>query len=219
MSMSAEKSYRKLLWILVLLGVTLDQTSKYTVFRWLYNEARGDECVVFSGVFKFIAEYPKGGNRKPLNVSPPENALRPLRTLSGEFLPSVNQGALFGFLRDYKMLANGIFAVVSIVAAGAISYWSTRPATARDPVLCASLGLILAGTLGNLYDRLVFQGVRDFLYFHWFEFPVFNVADSCLVCGAFLLVAHSYFHRPAAAPELTPEVALSSVAAGSAAHR
>jgi signal peptidase II len=212
MSVSAEKSYRKLLWILVLLGITLDQTSKYGVFRWLYNEAEGGRYVVVRGVFRLIAEYPAKEER----VTPPENALRPLRTASGEYLPKVNQGALFGFLHDYKTLANGIFAIVSIAAAAAIVYWSTRPATARDPALCTSLGLILAGTLGNLYDRLIFNGVRDFLYFHWFEFPVFNVADCCLVCGALLLVAHAYFHRPAPAPDQTREVALSAVATGQA---
>jgi signal peptidase II len=215
MSMPAEKSYRKLLWLLVLLGITLDQASKYSVFRWLYNEADGGRYIVIPGVFKLIAEYPEREER----VIPPENALKRLRTVSGDFLPKVNQGALFGFLHDYKTLANGIFALVSIAAAGAICYWSTRSATARDPALCTSLGLILAGTLGNLYDRLIFNGVRDFLYFHWFEFPVFNVADCCLVCGAFLLVAHAYFHRPAAAPEQAGEVALSAVATAPAEYQ
>ena len=62
--------------------------------------------------------------------------------------------------------------------------------------------LILGGTLGNLYDRVVFHGVRDFL--HWsyaFDWPVFNIADCCLVSGAFLLLFQAFFakHEQAAA--------------------
>jgi len=64
------------------------------------------------------------------------------------------------------------------------------------------LGLILAGTLGNLYDRVVFNGVRDFLYFHLIEWPVFNIADCCLVCGAFLLLAQAFLGRSTRPGEL-----------------
>ena len=47
-----------------------------------------------------------------------------------------------------------------------------------------ALGLILGGTLGNLYDRVVYDGVRDFIdwHYHDLEWPVFNIADCCLVC-------------------------------------
>ena len=125
-------------------------------------------------------------------------------------MPKVNQGALFGLGGEYKKYANSIFAVVSIVAALSIIFWSTRPSTARDGALCAALGLILAGTLGNLYDRLIFDGVRDFLYFHWFEWPVFNVADCCLVCGAGLLLLQAFWGRPVKQLQESKEMALSA---------
>ena len=86
----------------------------------------------------------------------------------------------------------------------------TRPTTARDRALCGALGLILAGTLGNLYDRLIFDGVRDFLYFHWFEWPVFNLADCCLVCGAFLLLVQAFWSKPVKQREESKEMALST---------
>jgi lipoprotein signal peptidase len=71
--------------------------------------------------------------------------------------------------------------------------------------LCAALGLILAGTLGNLYDRLVFNGVRDFLHWDYFyDWPVFNVADCCLVCGAGLLLLQAFGKQ---APRNSPEPA------------
>ena len=96
-------------------------------------------------------------------------------------MPRVNHGALFGIGQNQKGLANGIFAAVSVLAAVAIMVWGTRRNTAREKGLMAALGLILGGTVGNLYDRLIFGGVRDFLYFYRIEWPVFNVADCCLV--------------------------------------
>jgi len=112
-------------------------------------------------------------------------------------VPHVNKGALFGWLSNHQNLANGGFAVISLLAAVAIAYWSFQKATVRDPWLCAALGLILAGTLGNLYDRVVFDGVRDFLHWNYlFDWPVFNFADCCLVCGAFLLLIQAFGTQP-----------------------
>src|SRR5262249_205859 len=112
----------------------------------------------------------------------------PLRNLSSDRMPHVNHGALFGFLNDQKGGANNIFAGVSVLAGIAIVGWSFRKSAAADRLLCAALGLILAGTLGNLYDRVVFGGVRDFLFFYAIDWPVFNLADCFLVCGAFALL-------------------------------
>jgi signal peptidase II len=198
-----ERSYRSLLWTLVLLGASLDQAGKYLVFKWLYSDGAGGEYVLVPGAFKLLSQFTD-------KREPAQNLLAPLRTWSGSMLPKVNHGALFGLGGEYKKYANGIFATVSVVAALAIIFWSTRPSTARDGWLCAALGLILAGTLGNLYDRLIFGGVRDFLYFHWFEWPVFNIADCCLVCGAFLLLVQAFWNHPARQPQESKEVALSA---------
>ena len=205
----AERSYRGLLWTLAVLGTTLDQVSKYGVFRWLYHDGEGGQYVIVPDVFKLFTQFTNQRETAP-------GLLGLLRTGSGPILPKVNHGALFGIGDkpphplfatistwlglDPATLANGVFAAVSLLAVVAIVYWTTRPSTTSDWSLCAALGLILAGTLGNLYDRLIFDGVRDFLYFHWFEFPVFNVADSCLVCGACLLLIQAFWSRPAATP-------------------
>jgi lipoprotein signal peptidase len=201
-----QRSFRGLLWTLALVGRFLDQFTKYSIFAWLCpaNGGRG-EYEVCPGVFSFLSDYTsstEGGT----------GLLAWLRTRSSELLPKVNQGALFGLGNESGVLCtvghwsftfNHLFAIVSVLAAVAIIYWSTRRATAHDWPLCLSLGLILAGTLGNLYDRIVFQGVRDFLWFHLtnaqgkmiFNYPVFNVADCCLVCGACLLLLQAYRTR------------------------
>lgn len=197
-----ERSYRSLFWSLAILGVTLDQVSKYGVFRWLYNSGEGDEFQIWQGVFRFVTTYTHQRDSGT-------EWLSPLRTWSGDVQPLVNQGALFGLGNGYSGVANLVFAGVSILAAAAIILWTFRKASARDAALCAALGLILAGTLGNLYDRLVFGGVRDFLHFYWIEWPVFNVADCCLVVGACVLLAHAFW---APATEPVPQAANRSTA-------
>ncbi len=204
MKAMVHRSYRGLLWSLALVGLTLDQITKYGVFRWLYNDGQGDQLEVIPGVFKLLTQF---SSTRELG----DHWLAPLRTWSGDILPKVNHGALFGLGGEYVTLANSLFALVSVVAALAIAYWSTRPITAHDPWLCAALGLILAGTLGNLYDRIVFNGVRDFLYFYWIEWPVFNIADCCLVTGACLLLAQAFWSRSVPVEQPASEVAVAEV--------
>lgn len=200
----AQSNYRWLLWVLALLGVTLDQGTKYGVFKWLYPtevQSYQKEYNIVPGAFELLVQYTK-------EREPAESILSPLRTVSGELLPKVNHGALFGLAGEYAHAANALFAMVSILAAGAIIVWSRRATTSRDLPLCAALGLILGGTLGNLYDRVIFHGVRDFLYFYYINWPVFNVADCCLVCGAFLLLFQAFWSQPAPAKNEAPVAAL-----------
>ena len=56
-----------------------------------------------------------------------------------------------------------------------------------------SSGLIVAGAIGNLIDRILFGYVRDFLYFELINFPVFNVADVSLTIGIALLLVYIIF--------------------------
>jgi signal peptidase II len=111
-----------------------------------------------------------------------------------------------------------LFAGLSVVAALAILYWLFIAGAARDWLLTVALGLVMAGTFGNLYDRLGLHGlrwnfatplhevgepvyaVRDWILVmigDW-PWPTFNIADSMLVCGAALLVLHA-FRTPHAA--------------------
>src|SRR5437762_3479036 len=121
----ADRSYRGLLWGLALLGLVLDQVTKYGVFKWLYADAvqqhRGyGEYEVVPGAFKLLAQF----TREP---APSDGVWALLQGWSSEVLPKVNHGALFGLGGDFVYLANGFFAVISILAAVAITYWSLRP--------------------------------------------------------------------------------------------
>ena len=117
------------------------------------------------------------------------------------FTTSLNKGALFGIGQGKTPL----FAVLSVAAAAGILYWLFVSGAAQDWLLTVALGCVTAGIFGNLYDRLGFPGlmiggekqlaVRDWLHFKvdgWIDWPIFNIADSLLVCGAALLVWHAF---------------------------
>lgn len=68
----------------------------------------------------------------------------------------------------------------------------TLPAT--NKVLCGAYSLVLAGALGNLYDRMAYGYVVDFLHFYYqnWNFPAFNIADSAICIGAALLLFDAF---------------------------
>ena len=117
------------------------------------------------------------------------------------FVTSINEGALWGMGQGYTWL----FALLSIVAVAGVSVWLFVYRAATSLWLTIALGLIMAGTLGNLYDRLGLHGcvrldgshiygVRDFLAFTFgtYHYPIFNGADCFLVTGAIMLAIQSF---------------------------
>jgi len=106
-----------------------------------------------------------------------------------------NKGAAFSFLAGASGWQTPVFAAISSIAAVVITVLILRNAGNR--MLCAALGLILGGALGNLWDRLLWGHVVDFLDFHaagW-HWPAFNVADSAITIGAGLLILESFVRR------------------------
>jgi signal peptidase II len=147
------------------------------------------------------------------------------------FATSLNEGALFGIGQGKVAL----FAGLSVVAAIGVVYWLFVAGAATDRLLTIALSCIMAGIFGNLYDRLGMHGlewsagyldhapgdpvfaVRDWIHFFIldaqgnmvFNWPVFNIADTLLVCGAILLVIHAIFTP---APDKAPVAASQSPA-------
>jgi signal peptidase II len=114
----------------------------------------------------------------------------------------LNDGAVFGIGANQRMFFV-VFTVGALAAAILVfGRWTTR----RSTMAHIALGLIIAGGLGNLYDRIAFGFVRDFLHmlpgwklpfsWHWpggsdEVFPwVFNTADVMLLVGMGLLMLH-----------------------------
>ncbi len=109
-----------------------------------------------------------------------------------------NKGAAFSLLAAAPGWQTPLFAAIAIAAAAFIAFLLVRHPGQR--LFCAGLALILGGALGNLWDRLEWGQVVDFLDFHaagW-HWPAFNLADSAITVGAGLLILESFLHRDAA---------------------
>jgi signal peptidase II len=102
-----------------------------------------------------------------------------------------NSGAAFGLAPAFAI----VFLLASFgVACGLVVYVFThRDSVPADLVL----GLVLGGTVGNLFDRVMFGTVTDFVAVHFW--PVFNVADSAVSTGVVLLLLGYVLRRPQSA--------------------
>ena len=106
-----------------------------------------------------------------------------------------NRGAAFSFLANAPGWQQPFFIAVALSAAAIVSWMLWRYPGRR--LLCAGLALILGGALGNLWDRVAFGHVVDFLDFHamgW-HWPAFNIADSAISVGAGILIAESFLRK------------------------
>ncbi|HEY6966791.1 MAG TPA: signal peptidase II [Burkholderiales bacterium] len=106
-----------------------------------------------------------------------------------------NTGAAFSFLATAQGWQTFFFAAIAVVASIVIGFLIVRHA--GKSLFCSGLSLILGGALGNLYDRLVYGKVVDFLDLHaagW-HWPAFNVADSAITVGAAILIVESFLQK------------------------
>jgi signal peptidase II len=113
-----------------------------------------------------------------------------------------NKGAIFGTFSQtgdptvFVLLTAASLAALAFV----VVYFFKTPST--DRLMKFALTLIMAGALGNQFDRLVRGHVIDFLDFyigrsHW---PFFNAADSCISIGACLMLVVLFRRKPACTP-------------------
>jgi len=106
-----------------------------------------------------------------------------------------NTGAAFSFLSEAGGMQRWLFTAIAIIASAWI-VWLLRKHQ-KQLLFSWSLSMILGGALGNLIDRISYGYVVDFLSFHWNEhyFPAFNLADSSITCGAFLLILDNFVEK------------------------
>jgi signal peptidase II len=99
---------------------------------------------------------------------------------------SRNRGAAFGILQDQLWF----FIVVTIAVVAGIVWYLRKMTKEGRKLLPTALALVLGGALGNFIDRLLMGEVVDFLQFNFgsYTFPIFNIADSCIVIGVGLII-------------------------------
>jgi signal peptidase II len=155
-------------WLLWPLLVALDLWSKYAAFEFLFWDGpinrdaaeQAREHVVFGGPVTF------------------------------SLVSWRNPGTIWGLFGRFT----GALIIIRCLAL-AVLIWFVRKTPAQARVQLLVLSLIFAGAIGNLYDNFFARDgmVRDFLRFSgsWpvaWDFPAFNVADSCITVGAIGLV-------------------------------
>lgn len=94
----------------------------------------------------------------------------------------LNPGAAFGMLAGKTWF----FVFTAVLVVGAIIYFQGK-VPAQQSLIRICMGMIGGGALGNLYDRLFIGKVIDFLDFKVWSY-IFNIADSMIVVGGFLLL-------------------------------
>lgn len=186
-------------------GIATDLWSKHWAFG---NVARARDgtyervVVVREQVLEAIAR-----GRGLTRLTPPDRR----HVIPGvlDFTLVLNPGAVFGIGAGKRVF----FVVFTGLAIGFALWVFARWTRAGDWLAHIGLGLLLAGGLGNLYDRVVYACVRDFIHpLPGVELPwglrwpnngsaevwpwVSNVADAYLIVGIGLILWHSWRHEP-----------------------
>ena len=161
-----------------------------------------------SWAFETVAGQPVAVSRHALLDNPGFNPIPPhegVVVIPGRMLNFhlvLNSGAVFGIGSEQR----GFFICFTLIAVGVAIYIFGWQTDRRSTLAHVGIGLVLAGALGNLWDRLLIGRVRDFLHlfpgrelpFGWNWpgggseiFPwVFNVADALLLTGMAILLIH-----------------------------
>ncbi|MBU3091527.1 signal peptidase II [Clostridium sp. CM028] len=96
-----------------------------------------------------------------------------------------NRGAAFGILQNKLIL----LALVTLLIISGMIYYIIKYKP-KSKFLRISFAFIISGALGNLYDRVFYKYVVDFILIHYKEvyyFPTFNIADMLVVVGTAIL--------------------------------
>lgn len=119
----------------------------------------------------------------PINILPSLNLLF-----------SLNAGSAFGFLHEAGGWQKWIFTIIAALVSLFIVVWQLKINTKHNTLLVTALALVLGGTLGNLYDRVFYHEVIDFIDFYvknW-HYATFNIADMAICIGAGLLIIDTF---------------------------
>ncbi len=102
-----------------------------------------------------------------------------------------NRGVSYGWLQAEGEAGRWALAGFTALISGVLAVWLARQ---KQMLVALALGAVLGGALGNLYDRVVFGAVADFLDFHFlgYHWYVFNVADAAISIGAALLLIGAF---------------------------
>lgn len=108
-----------------------------------------------------------------------------------------NEGVAFSLFGDGEDLQRFLLSAFAVAVSTGFAVWLTRLPRA-DRWSAVALALVIGGAIGNVVDRVRLGHVVDFILLYWREWhwPAFNVADSCIVVGAIVLVLAGFRPQP-----------------------
>jgi len=115
-----------------------------------------------------------------------------------------NPGGAFSFFADGPPEQRAFFFIGSTVLALILLIVFLRRLEPEARLSSLALGSIMGGALGNLFDRLYYGEVIDFLDVHlWrgYTWPTFNIADSAIVVGVAILMVEIFLHDEEGEPD------------------
>ncbi len=103
-----------------------------------------------------------------------------------------NAGISYGLFKQYDPAGQWLIAAFMLGIVGLILFWLIQQPTRLMTIMA---GLVIGGALGNLYDRLTYGAVVDFIHLHaaGYDWYVFNLADAAIVIGGGLMILESLF--------------------------
>ncbi|SRR5579883_227060 len=112
------------------------------------------------------------------------------------FTLAYNKGAAFSFLNGASGWQTWFFGTLAVIVSVGILIWMFRN-TFKQYWINIALALIIGGALGNLFDRIYYGCVTDFIQVHagHLYWPVFNLADSAVCVGAVMLILDAFFKK------------------------
>ena len=104
-----------------------------------------------------------------------------------DFILVLNPGISFGILSNGDNIQRWILSALSILVIFYLYYWSTK---SLSKLIKISLFVMIGGALGNVFDRLIYGKVIDFISLHVFNYYwyVFNIADIAIVLGGLIIL-------------------------------
>ena len=171
--------------ITALLVLALDQFSKYWIVNYLVIGQLGYTGSLFdlASLRAFLAQsdvvlnnsIPKGGNFIVLSFT-------------------ANDAALWG-IGNGKEWAVRLLLALTAVFLLLLLFFTFRTHKKLPKLSRIIVGLLIGGSIGNLFDRIAFGYVRDMIYAKFINFPVFNIADSAICIAIALLVFEAFFRK------------------------
>lgn len=113
-----------------------------------------------------------------------------------------NTGAAFSFLSSAGGWQRWFFIAIALIATTILMIWLSR-LKRSERWMAVTLSLILGGAIGNLYDRISYGYVIDFIdiYHKTWHWPVFNVADSAISVGIVMMLIDAFFSKNSTSDE------------------